>query len=243
MSPRADDTTADVGPLYQKVKRHILAKILAGELPVNARVPSENELVRAFNVSRMTANRALKELTAEGYLRRIAGVGTFVSEFKAQGQLLEVRNIADEVKARGHHYSCRILKNTREQALDDIAKRLALHPEETVFSTVIVHQEEGQPIQLEERYVNPKIAPDYDKVDFTATTPGHYLLRTVPLQEVEHLVRACMPDRFIGVNLRMEPNEPCLLVERQTWSDGQPVTVVRLYHPGTRFELSGRFRP
>lgn len=243
MTSEANNSASDVGPLYEKVKRHILGKILAGELAVNARVPSENELVREFNVSRMTANRALKELTAEGYLVRVAGVGTFVTEFKAQGRLLEVRNIADEVKARGHDYDCEILKNDRERPPGDIAARLGLNERAAAFCTIIVHKEQGVPIQLEERFVNPDSAPGYDDVDFTVTTPGQYLLRTVPLQEVEHVVRACMPSRVVWTHLDMEINEPCLLVERLTWSHGRPVTFVRLYHPGTRFELSGRFTP
>ena len=61
------------------------------------RVPSENELVESMNVSRMTANRALRELNDEGYVERIAGRGTFVADYRSQSHLLEVQNIADEI--------------------------------------------------------------------------------------------------------------------------------------------------
>ncbi|KKK73298.1 hypothetical protein LCGC14_2895220, partial [marine sediment metagenome] len=54
-------------PLYQVVKDHILALIKSGNWPTDKRLPSESELVEEFTVSRMTANRALRELTAEGY--------------------------------------------------------------------------------------------------------------------------------------------------------------------------------
>lgn len=234
---------ATVGPLYAMVKKHILDRIMTGELAVNERVPSENELVREFNISRMTANRALKELTEEGYLVRVAGVGTFVADFKAKGQLVEVHNIAEDVKERGHFYSAELITNDRIPAPPDVAKRLGLEPGESVFRTIVVHREQGVPIQLEKRYVNPAMAPGYGKVNFNKTTPGEYLLKSISLQEVEHTVRARMPSAFVSEQLHMEDGEPCLLVERLTWSDGQPVTHVLLYHPGTRFELSGRFRP
>ena len=99
------NTDNSIAPLYQKVKDHILKKLERGDLVPNSRVPSENELVAALNVSRMTANRALKELAAEGLLVRVAGVGTFVAEAQTKGHLVEVRNIAEEVRERGHSYS------------------------------------------------------------------------------------------------------------------------------------------
>ena len=46
-------------PLYAKVKDHILGHIRSGAWAPGARVPSENELVESFGISRMTANRAL----------------------------------------------------------------------------------------------------------------------------------------------------------------------------------------
>ncbi len=68
-------------PMYQQLKDLIIGRISSGELRPADRVPSENELVQAMSVSRMTANRALRELTDEGYVRRVAGRGTFVSDF------------------------------------------------------------------------------------------------------------------------------------------------------------------
>ena len=74
---------AKTQPLYQQVKNHIIERIESGEWPPERRTPSENELVEALSVSRMTANRALRELTAEGYLVRVQGVGTFVAARKS----------------------------------------------------------------------------------------------------------------------------------------------------------------
>ena len=85
-------------PRYQQLKDLIIERISSGELQPTDRVPSENELVESMQVSRMTANRALRELDSEGYVERVAGRGTFVSDFRSQSHLLEVRNIADEIR-------------------------------------------------------------------------------------------------------------------------------------------------
>ena len=71
-------------PRYQQVKDMIIGRISRGELRPADRVPSEHELVAAMHVSRMTANRALRELTTEGYVERVAGRGTYVSDLRAR---------------------------------------------------------------------------------------------------------------------------------------------------------------
>ena len=79
------NTDHSIASLYQQVKDHILTMVAAGDLSPNSRVPSENQLVAELNVSRMTANRALKELAAEAILTRLAGVASFVTEAQTKG--------------------------------------------------------------------------------------------------------------------------------------------------------------
>ena len=67
-------------PLYQRVNSPVTKKIISGELLPNQGMPLKHELVRAFGVFGMMANRALKELTSEGLLTRVPGVGTFVAQ-------------------------------------------------------------------------------------------------------------------------------------------------------------------
>ena len=74
------DERQEKGPRYLKVKEHIRARIASGEFGPGARVPSENELVSRFGLSRMTVNRALRELAADGWLKRRPGVGSFVRQ-------------------------------------------------------------------------------------------------------------------------------------------------------------------
>ena len=83
--------------LYAQVKDHISRKIQDGTWPPGHRLPSEHELVAQFAISRMTANRALRELSEQGRIVRVAGVGSFVAENKPQSTLLQIANIASEI--------------------------------------------------------------------------------------------------------------------------------------------------
>ena len=89
-------------PIYQQIKAIIRQRIASGEWPAGQKLPSENDLVVALDVSRMTINRAIRELTSEGYLSRLTGVGTFVREMPRQTSMIEIMNIAEEIAARGH---------------------------------------------------------------------------------------------------------------------------------------------
>ncbi|MFT6275988.1 MAG: GntR family histidine utilization transcriptional repressor [Halioglobus sp.] len=230
-------------PLYEKVKHHILQKIAAGELRPTERVPSENELVKALKVSRMTANRALRELATAGVLVRIGGVGTFVAEPKSEGHLLEVSNIADEVRERGHAYQNRVVSHGKMADSGAITPMMKLRKNAPVFHTRIVHLENNKPIQLEDRYVNVREAPHYAGIDLQSNTPSQYLLANFPLKKVQHTVRAMMPESGIRKLLAMTNAIPCLVLERLTWSQDVPVSYAVLYHPADSYMLSETFAP
>jgi GntR family transcriptional regulator, histidine utilization repressor len=227
-------------PLYQQVKDHILDRIARGALGEGDAVPSENELTRDLRVSRMTANRALRELTADGVLRRVQGIGTFVAAAKPQSELLEIRNIAQEIAGRGHQHSAIVHLLRRERADEATARVLGLSKNGAVFHSIIVHCENGTPVQVEDRHVNPAFAPSYLKRDFTKTTPYEYLTGLGPLDAAEHVIEAIPPDPQLQRLLQIRPNEPCLLLTRRTWSNGIVVSSARLTHPGSRYRLAGR---
>ena len=230
-------------PRYQQLKDLIIGRISSGDLRPQDRVPSENELVESMNVSRMTANRALRELTDEGYVQRIAGRGTFVADFRARSHVLEVHNIADEIMRRGHTHSCDVVKMSLQHARGEIARTLDIDQGTDVFHLLLVHFENGIPVQIEDRHVVADFAPDCLDQDFSKVTPSAYLTAISPLQEAEQWVRASKPNAAVRQRLQMEDDEPSLVVTRRTWAHGRPVTFARLHHPGSRYELTGQYTP
>jgi len=229
-------------PIYQRVKQAIVSQIAEGVWKPNQRVPSESELVNELGVSRMTINRALRELTSEGYLIRMQGVGTFVAESKGYTAMLEVHNIAEEIAQRGHRHRCKVIELREIKADPSQASLLGLNSGSPVFHSVIVHYENDLPVQLEDRLVNPQVAPDYLQQDYHRQTPYTYLMRVAPLTAGEHVVEAVLPDRRQCNLLSLESHEPCLLIRRQTWSEAKIVTYARLLYPGSRYKLLGKFK-
>lgn len=233
------DTTE---PRYLSVKRMIIGRINAGEWPPRYKIPSESELVEEFAVSRMTINRALLELAIEGVIVRVKGVGSFVAAPKLTANILEVRNLADEISERGKLHSADVILLDELKASPDIAEQLQVAIGASVFHSIIVHNESGVALQIEDRYVNTAIAPDYLAQRFNAVTPNQYLTDIAAWTAAEHQIEAILPAAWEAKLLGITTADPCLQVRRRTFSGNAVVTSVRLLFPGARYRIESHQR-
>lgn len=230
-------------PPYARVKQYLKDGLAAGRWPPGALMPSEAELVERFGVSRMTVGRALRELQAEGLVDRTQGVGTFAAPLHRVSSTLTLHDLHDEIIARGHRHEVQVQLQRAEAAPAALAAQLGLAPGAEVFHTLILHLENGTPLQCEDRYVNPAEAPGYLQADFRQTTPTQYLFQHTALWRAQYAIEAARPTAQEAALLGIEPAAPCLVVVRRTFSRDAPITLARLVHPGTRYTLQGDFQP
>ncbi|MDF2179184.1 histidine utilization repressor [Aliiglaciecola sp. CAU 1673] len=224
---------------YQLIKQHILQGIESGQWASGDPVPSENQLSQLFSVSRMTARRALQELGEQGVLVRTQGAATCVASLKSQSSILEIRNIADEIRQRHCQYRALVIEQKSTQSDLGVATLLGLAPGATIYSSLICHWQDNLPLQLELRYVNPQLVPDYLEQDFTQITPHEYLSLVAPLTEAEHRVEAILADGLAREHLKVAAGSPCLRLHRTTWSRDGIVSHALLTHPGDKYQLGG----
>lgn len=229
-------------PHYLRIRDFILDGIKQRSFAPGAKIPPEVELARQFGVSRMTVNKAIRDLAEAGVLIRYAGDGTYVAERKAESPLLDVNNIAEEIARRGHAYRAELVFVREETASDEVALRLKLGMGEPVYHSLIVHFEDDTAIQIEDRYVSPQWAPGYLMNDFSRETPNAWLMRNCPLTDVEHTVEAVLADAEEQRLLQVTAAEPCLRVLRRTWSGKHLVSFARLLHPGSQYKLRSQTR-
>ena len=236
----AIDKTA-AKPLYQQIKNTIQEKIRDGDWRAGHKLPSENELVELLGVSRMTIHRALRELTQEGLINRVHGVGSFVADSPRHASLIELKDIAIEIEQSGKQHRSQVLSLRSEQASSEIAMQMQVGAGKSLYFLNAIHRQNEIPVQLESRYVNPDLMPEFLEQDFSTRTSTSYLLKQFQPDEMEHIVRAVMPNEQAQKMLLIEPSEPCLQLSRRTWKKNQVVTYVTMTYPSSRYDLGARY--
>ena len=175
-------------------------------------------------------------------MTRIQGSGTVVAQLNRITSRLAFRDIHDEILERGHQHSARVVLTESLRANASLAQTLKLRAGSRVFHSVLVHCEDGVPIQFEDRLVNPAAAPDYLTVDFEQTTPTHYLLEHAPLTEASYSIEAGLPTAQEARCLGLGAGEPCLVMTRCTVSGAHVASLARLVYPGLRYSFHGKFQ-
>jgi GntR family histidine utilization transcriptional repressor len=230
-------------PLYERVKDFVLRKIGEGTWKHNSRLPSEHDLVSTLGVSRMTIHRALRELTAEGHLQRIQGVGTFVVPPKPQSTLIEVTSIAKEIEKRGGRHRAKVVTLKRiNSPSPELLIAFGFDNLKPVDHSVVIHFENDLPVQLEERHVNVELVSGYLDQDFQTVTTFDYLQGCIPLTEVEHQISAMPASQQVAELLDISANDSCLVLYRKTWTGPTVATVNTFTYVGARYSLGSRYK-
>ena len=188
----------------------------------------------------MEVKGELRELQREGFVSRVEGVGTCAANLFRVSSSLTIRDLQEEIVERGHRHHAQVHLAQEERAADGLAQQLGVAIGASVFHTLIVHFENGVPLQCEDRYVNPACAPDYLQTDFTQITPTHYLLSVAPLWEAQYSIEAGPPSAREAELLGIASTDPCLIIVRRTINRDVPITLARLVHPGSRYQIHGQ---
>ncbi|WP_395540936.1 UTRA domain-containing protein [Neotabrizicola sp. sgz301269] len=233
------------GTLHERIVTELRERITSGVWPSGHRIPFETEMAADFGVSRMTMNKALAQLTREGFLERRRKLGTVVTAPRMQSAVMEIANIGEEIRALGQDYGYRLLsRNLRPAGPED---RQFLRPADEapfrVLTLEALHLADGLPFCHESRVIHLGAVPQAEAADFAAQPSGAWLLQQVPWSAAEHVIRSTGASPDIAQALHLRPGTPCLEIARRTEFEGRPVTFARLTYPGERHQLVAGFAP
>lgn len=247
-------------PAYQRIKSAILDNIHSGKWQAGEAISTEMALAKEFGVSRMTVNRALKELSQERVLERRQGSGTFVAQQQFNHTFVEVRNIAQDLKSANRNYQVHVVSKriiTASMLDDEMRDKFNIDEEFVVsdlkdsisttdsneaailYEVKIIHFADGQPIQFEERWVDATKVPDFIEQDFNVVNTSDYLIAKSPLERGSYIIQALAAPEEIAKALQIPMQSPTLVLRRRTYSAGQVLTFVKMWHAGDRYQFAG----
>src|SRR5580700_4401860 len=221
--------------LYSRVETVLAREIMTGGLKVGDQLPTEDDLIARFDVSRITVRRAIQNLVSRGLVEIRRGKGTFVATPRITQELTELSGFVEDMRAVGRRPTARVIGKEIVTANTTVAAQLALTKGQRVVRIRRVRLADGVPISFDETYlplqIGRKIITHNLKVE-----PIFSLLERkydVPLIEAEYKLEAVAAEAEVAAALRVKQGSPVFRIERTSYSTGnQPVDYERLYYRG-----------
>lgn len=229
-------------PLHERIRSDFEGRILGGDLAPGDRLPIEQELMGHYGCSRMTVNKALSALVAAGLIDRRKKAGTFVARPRVHSMVLDVPDIAAQIRERGQDYAYRPLKQMLRPASEDADEELLAGPG-MLMQLDGLHLADGAPLGIEFRLVSAAAVPGIAEADLDTVPPGSWLLQHVPWTEAETRISAVAALGDEARWLAVPAGSPCLCVERWTWRGAERITYVRQLFLGDAYDMVARFGP
>ena len=141
-------------PLYYQLKEIILNEITSGKLAPDDCLPTENEFMESYQISRATVRQAMAELVNENYLSRQKGKGTFVSKPKITEQYINrVETYKEQMKKSKASVVTQVVSCDVIHPNVAIGKALNISQKDKVIRLVRLRLVEEEPIVIAETYM------------------------------------------------------------------------------------------
>ena len=219
-------------PLYFQVAEQLERAIREGLLVPGDRIANEVSMADQLGVSRPTMRQAIQMLVDKGMLVRKRGVGTQVVHPPVR-RSVELTSLYDDLKRAGHRPTTRVLGLEPLPSHGEIAMRLKIPEDTSVWRLDRLRSIKGQPLALMRNFV-PQSVVDLSSADFTTTgLYEHFRASAVHLRVAHQTISARGADPHEGELLRVSPGDPLLTMERTSFDDkGRAVEyATHLYRP------------
>ena len=218
--------------------RDILRRMAEQELPPGSPIPSERDLAQQYGVSRITVRAAVGQLVAEGLLTRAKGRGTFTARRRMDVQLY-LESFTDDMRRRGMTPATEVVACGEESPSPEAAAALGLLPPEPACRLVRVRLADGVPLAVERGWYNPRVVPDLDRHDLTASL---YTLIAdtygVQLDHAAQTVWAEGADPDTAKLLGVRTGSSLLVFRRVSSSRGRPVEDMTSWYRGDLYQVT-----
>ncbi|KPV59636.1 GntR family transcriptional regulator [Paenibacillus sp. A3] len=207
-------------PFYQQIKNLFIQEIESGKWKQGDKLPSERELAAQYQISRMTARHAISILEREGFVERVVGSGTFVTNRRIQLDFVEFTSFSKNILSKGLRPSTNTIYKRKEPANGFVAKMLGIAEEEEIWSIKRVRYADEIPVSIELSYIPYAYCPgieahmNLEDISLYEVLEEHYGIKLV---RADQTMRISLSDEAESKLLRVGNDSPCILVEAQAF--------------------------
>lgn len=222
-------------PAYQRLRDAIEHAIRAGDLEPGAGLPSERDLSKLLDLSRVTVRRAIAGLVEDGVLVQRHGAGTFVAG-RIVKSISKLTSFSDDLRARGLVPRSEFLEKSLGEVTPEEAMALAVSPGTRVLRLRRIRYAGAAPLALERSVIPHAVLPDpaavstslYEALDAVGCRPTRALQR----------LRAVAFDAEQARLLHVAPGSAGLFIERRSFlDDGRAVEFTCSLYRGDTYDF------
>jgi len=209
------------------ILREIIKKSAAGD--ATEFLPSENELVQTYQVSRATVRQALNSLEREGLIHKAKGKGTYISKHRVRYPLTQLISTTEEMRLRGWKPGVEVLSFKELETHSPITEALRLKRNDQIYELCRLRLGNNEPLGIQWTYLPVKLFPGLINLDLaTSLTQVMEKKFGVITWSAHEFLRAKLPTKFESEKLHIPKNLPVIYMERITFSpQGQPIEFLQ----------------
>lgn len=233
-------------PFYQQLYEILHAKIMRGEWKPGDMLPTENELIDQYQVSRNTVRNVMDMLVNEGLIYRERGRGTFIAQPTLEQALVRIMSFTEDMNQRGLKATSKVILSQLIPASEEIAEKLNIQTGEELALLKRLRMGNAEPMSVEESYFIHRHCPGFlTRYDYSVTSLRQVMLKDYGIRwlRATQIIRAVVPSQEMAALLKIPPKVALLMIERTTYSDQLiPVEFIRIYYRGDRYTLYNELR-
>ena len=202
--------------LYARIEETIATEIAQGEYRPGDQLPTEDELLQRFQVSRITVRRAIQNLVGRGLLEIRRGLGTFVLSPRIEAELMKLTGFVEDMHAAGRKATARVVSQGMVAASARVAERLQLTKGTKVMQIKRVRLAGDVPVSFDETYLPLSLGKQIVRNDLRLH-PIFTLLEEeygVPLVEADYELEAVIASKAVADALQVRVGSPIFQIER-----------------------------
>lgn len=228
--------------LYLQLTRILLNQIRSGQWENGCQIPIEEELCLEYGVSKITVRQAIKNLVGEGYLKKIQGKGTFVTEIDQSSSFAMKTRFTEDMFGKEVQAKREVV--VRDVQTAESTARAYLKTHEDIYRIVSQRVVEDEPISMDESYIPVSMLPDAPDLDF-ADRSLLSMLQERGTQKIFKIVQTVEIAPLLGEHaqtLGVKAGAPGLVIHRLFFgSDETPVAYTRFFGSSDRYKFQTEF--
>lgn len=221
--------TRDARLTWKEVRDQIRSGILDRTFAPGDKLPRDADIADELGCARSTVQRAMADLSDAGLVERKRKGGTHVRRDPVTRATVDIPITRREVEKRGSVYGYRLIGQVAEQAPPEIAGKFELSGPADMLRAQALHLADHKPHIFEDRWISTDTVPEILNVDLSRESANEWLVRNKPYTRCDMRLYAIMAAGQVSEVLDIAPGSAVMVIERTTWIEAAPITLVKAY--------------